>query len=154
VRAQVAAAFQGDIGITSSLHPDQPCTAAQAACLAAPTGGAVEVDDAKMARVTFYSRTLAVPARRAAKQDTVVKGSRSFANTSCASCHTATQRTASADVRALADQVIPPYTDLLLHDMGAALADAGPEPQATGAEWRTPPLWGIGLVQTVNGHTR
>jgi CxxC motif-containing protein (DUF1111 family) len=154
VRAQNAGAFAGDIGITSTVFPRQSCTPAQAECSAQPTGGDPEVDDAKLDQVTFYTRTLAVPARRAVAQAATRDGQRTFDELGCASCHTPEQRTGASDVAALSEQVIRPYTDLLLHDMGAGLGDGRPDGEATGREWRTPPLWGIGLVETVNGHTR
>lgn len=154
VKAQSADAFANDIGITSSTDPDQPCTAAQVECLAQPSGGEPEIDDEKLDQVTFYARTLAVPARRAVADRSVDAGQARFAEIGCASCHTPEQRTGPSEVEALDDQVIRPYTDLLLHDLGAGLADDRPDGTATGREWRTPPLWGIGLVETVNRHTR
>ena len=154
VEAQVAAAFVEDIGITSSLHPDGPCTDAQEACNDAPDGGEPEVDDQKLERVTFYSRTLAVPARRDVGEADTDRGQAAFDEVGCASCHTAELTTGSSDLAPLDDQTIRPYTDLLLHDLGEGLADDRPDGDATGREWRTAPLWGIGLVETVNGHTR
>lgn len=154
VEQQNAAAFRGDIGITSALFPEQPCSPGQEACLAAPHGGQPEIDDAKLDRVTFYTRTLAVPARRRVRDDTVVRGERLFRAAGCTACHTPTLETGDSDIPALAHQTIHPYTDLLLHDMGPGLADGRPDGEATGSEWRTAPLWGIGLVDTVNGHTR
>ena len=154
VKAQVAGAFVGDIGITSSARPKQPCTPVEADCLAAPNGGDPEVDDRKLDQVTFYNRTLAVPARRAAGDATTRRGQERFDELGCTGCHLSELRTGDADVPGLANQVIRPYTDLLVHDMGAGLADHRSDGEASGREWRTPPLWGIGLVQTVNGHTR
>lgn len=154
VEAQNAAAFQADVGITSTLHPEQPCTTAQADCLAAPDGGRPELDDAKLARVTFYTRTLAVPARRAVTAPDVARGAELLRELGCTGCHVPSLPTGPADVPALAHQEIRPYTDLLLHDLGPALADDRPDGDATGREWRTAPLWGIGLTATVNGHTR
>jgi CxxC motif-containing protein (DUF1111 family) len=154
VRAQNAAAFAGDIGITSGVHPDQPCTAAEPECLAAATGGDPEISDERLDQVTFYARTLAVPARRDVGTAVTDRGQELFERTGCGSCHTAELRTGPSDIPALDRQVIRPYTDLLLHDMGPDLADDRPDGDATGSEWRTPPLWGIGLVETVNGHTR
>jgi CxxC motif-containing protein (DUF1111 family) len=154
VRAQAAAAFVGDLGITSTLHPDQPCTAVEADCAAAPDGGMPELDDNKLDRVTFYNRTLAVPARRDVTDVAVQAGAQNFAELGCSSCHTPTMSTGDDDIPALAQQEIHPYTDLLLHDMGSRLADDRPEFAASGTEWRTAPLWGIGLVERVNGHTR
>jgi CxxC motif-containing protein (DUF1111 family) len=154
VRAQNAGAFVGDIGITSSVHPDQPCTAVEPECLAAPGGGDPEVGDERLDQVTFYARTLAVPARRDVGADRTDRGQELFEQTGCGSCHVAELRTGPSDIEALDTQVIRPYSDLLLHDMGPDLADDRPDGDASGSEWRTPPLWGIGLVETVNGHTR
>ncbi|MGB0114542.1 MAG: di-heme oxidoredictase family protein [Ilumatobacteraceae bacterium] len=151
VEAQVAGAFNGDIGITSSLLPDDACTDVQTACLDAPNGGDPELTDSRLGSVTFYTRTLAVPAMRDVDTDSVQAGAELFTDFGCASCHTPTQRTAAdTDVVALADQTIHPYTDLLLHDMGEGLADGRPDFAATGSEWRTAPLWGIGLIAEVN----
>jgi CxxC motif-containing protein (DUF1111 family) len=81
------------------------------------------------------------------------EGEKIFYEVGCAACHTPTVRTGTlADVPSVSYQLIHPYTDLLLHDMGPDLADDRPDFQATGREWRTPPLWGVGLVETVNGH--
>lgn len=155
VEDQNASAFRADIGITTDIRPEQPCTAAQPACLAAPSGGEPEVDEQKLGRVTFYARTLAVPARRDVGAPDTDRGEEVFASVGCTSCHTPEMRTGPSDVaEALGDQVIRPYTDLLLHDMGPGLADGRPEGGADGTEWRTPPLWGIGLTETVNRHTR
>jgi CxxC motif-containing protein (DUF1111 family) len=154
VEQQNAGAFNGDIGITSALFPEQPCAVAQDECAAAVDGGTPEIDDEKLDRVTFYTRTLAVPARRRVTDDAVVRGERLFREAGCAACHTPTLRTGDSDIAGLANQTIHPYTDLLLHDMGPDLADGRPDGDASGREWRTAPLWGIGLVETVNGHTR
>jgi CxxC motif-containing protein (DUF1111 family) len=88
------------------------------------------------------------------KDDQVVRGERLFRTAGCAACHTPTLPTGDSDVDALAHQTIHPYTDLLLHDMGPGLADERPDFDASGSEWRTAPLWGLGLVKTVNKHTR
>ena len=166
VEEQNAGAFAGDIGITSRLRPDQPCTRLQPECISAPSGGDPELDDHKLAQVTFYTRTLAVPARRDVGAADTRAGQDAFEEIGCASCHVGELRTGESDMAALDEQVIRPYTDLLLHDMGPGLADGRPELDGTGAvvgtpdldpsgqEWRTPPLWGIGLVPTVNRHTR
>jgi len=150
---QNAGAFVGDIGITSPLFPEQNCTAVQIACLAAPTGGSPEIDQGKLDAVTFYSRTLAVPARRDVLDPAVQRGEILFSEIGCAACHIATMITGAAAEPALAGQRIHPYTDLLLHDMGDGLADGRPDFLADGREWRTPPLWGLGLIETVNRHT-
>ncbi len=154
VEEQTAGAFHGDVGITSWLHPDQDCTPAQRECLAAPDGGSPEVSDDKLGRVVFYTRTLAVPARREVGDRATARGEELFEQLNCSACHVSELRTGEADVAALSDQTIRPYTDLLLHDMGPGLADGRPDGEANGAEWRTAPLWGIGLTDEVNGHTR
>ena len=154
VEQQSAAAFLGDVGVTSALFPDENCPAAQTACRAAPNGGSPEVPDDRLDRVTFYAQTLAVPAMRNADDPAARRGARLFAEAGCAVCHSPRHVTdESHPVRPLRGQIIYPYTDLLLHDMGDGLADGRPEGLASGREWRTPPLWGIGLVKTVNGHT-
>ena len=156
VEQQVAGAFLGDIGITSPLFPDDNCPAGQAACRAAPHGGAPEIPQARLDKTVFYNRTLAAPAMRDAEDPQVRQGAVLFRQAGCAQCHTP-QHTTAADGRgiaALGGQTILPYTDLLLHDMGAGLADNRPDFLADGREWRTPPLWGLGLIENVNGHTR
>lgn len=150
VEEQVAGAFLGDIGITSSLHPYENCGEV-AECAAAPDGGSPEVTDERLAAVTHYQRTLSVPAMRDATDPIVLEGSAVFDDLGCQSCHVREFRTGESDVETLADQVIHPFTDLLLHDMGDGLADGRPDFAATGSEWRTPPLWGIGLIDEVNG---
>lgn len=151
VLTQSAGAFNGDIGITSTPNPSQPCTEVQAECNAAPDGGDPEVTDDRLVSVTFYSRTLAVPAMRDTDDGDVRRGSVHFDEMGCASCHVRSFTTATTDVAALSNQTIAPYTDLLLHDMGPDLADGRPDFEATGTEWRTPPLWGLGLIEGVNG---
>ena len=151
VEQQVAGAFHGDIGITSTIHPKQDCPAPQAACAAAINGGEPEISDERLGNVTFYNRTLAVPALRGADDSQVRSGAAVFDDLGCASCHTATLKTGASDIDALSEQTIHPYTDLLLHDMGPGLADGRPDFEATGSEWRTPPLWGLGLIDDVGG---
>lgn len=151
---QNASAFAHDIGITSSLVPDAPCTAAELECLEAPNGGDPELSGSKLDQITFYTRTLAVPARRDVGDPETDRGQQHFDEIGCASCHTPELTTGASDVKPLDEQTIRPYTDLLLHDMGPDLADDRPDQDASGREWRTPPLWGIGLVETVNRHTR
>jgi CxxC motif-containing protein (DUF1111 family) len=201
---QAAGAYGGDIGVTTSLFSDGPCTAAQTACLARasdPAGGP-EIADLQLALVEFYSRHLAVPQRRgwdvaaATWEPLVGRGRDAFHAVGCSGCHVPSHRTGTAagsllgDVNlfelvqpatplaALSDQLVWPYTDLLLHDMGGGcapttretadgspcdggadcwyvrrcegLADGLPDGEASGSEWRTPPLWGLGLVSVVN----
>ncbi|WP_458373968.1 di-heme oxidoreductase family protein [Pseudomonas laurylsulfatiphila] len=152
-------AFSGDMGLTTSLRPFDDCTDAQTACKQAPSGngpdGEPEVSDNILRLVLFYSRNLAVPARRDVNALEVLAGKTLFYQAGCQSCHTPKYTTAAnAAEPELANQVIRPYSDLLLHDMGDGLADNRSEFQASGREWRTPPLWGIGLTQAVSGHTQ
>ncbi|MDP1848356.1 MAG: di-heme oxidoredictase family protein [Solirubrobacteraceae bacterium] len=154
VEQQNASAFSGDLGITSPVFRDENCPRGQRACARAKTGGRPEIDARKLARVTFYTRTLAVPARRDVGARATDAGERHFARLGCATCHRPELRTGDSDVAGLSDQLIRPYTDLLLHDMGPALEDGRPDALASGSEWRTAPLWGIGLVSVVNRHTR
>ncbi len=163
VREQTAAAFSGDMGLSTSLHPDPwgDCTVAQSDCRTAPHGqepgqrDGLEVDAQTLDLVTFYSRNLGVPARRGASDPVVLKGKQIFAALNCTGCHSPKHVTNRLmDQPEQSFQLIWPYTDLLLHDMGAGLADNRPEGRATGSEWRTPPLWGIGLTQAVSGHTQ
>jgi CxxC motif-containing protein (DUF1111 family) len=146
---QAAGAYNGDMGVTSSLFSAEPCEGRDPAC----ARHAAEVPDETVGNTAFYTQTLGVPARRNLDDPTVREGEQLFYAARCNSCHTPTLTTGRAVVSEVSNQVIHPYTDLLLHDMGAGLADNRPDFQANGQEWRTPPLWGIGLLQTVNGHT-
>ncbi len=152
IRQQTAGALSGDIGITSSIFGDPSCTSAQAPCNEAPDGGAPEASDQVLDAMVFYGQTLAVPGRRDARDPTVLRGRALFRAAGCADCHVPSFTTGEHEVAALSNQHIWPYTDLLLHDMGEDLADHRPDYEASGSEWRTPPLWGIGLLETVNHH--
>ncbi|MCO5143153.1 MAG: c-type cytochrome [Oligoflexia bacterium] len=150
---QNAAAFNGDLGITSNLFPKDDCTATQTKCLSAPNGGDPELSDHILSRVTTYTQLLAVPQRRIHDPESVERGEKIFQQIQCAKCHTPSYVTGSDHpIDLLRDQKIYPYTDLLLHDMGMELADHRPEEGANGREWKTPPLWGLGLLQTVSKH--
>lgn len=160
VREQSAGAFAGDIGISNPLFPSAAgeCTAAQTACQNAPHGDGdarvFEVDELGLDLVTFYSRNLGVPARRDVSDPQVLRGKEVFYTTGCISCHTPSFVTHRLDDRPEQSfQLIWPYSDMLLHDMGPGLADGRPEARADGQEWRTPPLWGIGMTERVSGHT-
>ena len=154
VEQQVAGAFHGDIGVTSPLFPTENCPPAQAECQAATNGGEPEIPQERLDKVTFYTRTLAVPMMRDTDDPQVRRGAALFLRANCHACHTPIHTTGESDIPALSSQTILPYTDLLLHNMGEGLADGRPDFLADGDEWRTPPLWGIGLVATVNRHTR
>lgn len=150
---QNAGAFAGDVGITSTLRQTTDCTAPQKACSKAASGGSPELDDNKLQRVTFYTRVLAVPAARVLTP-AAGSGETSFNQIGCSSCHVGQLTTGWSEASVLRNQPIRPFTDLLLHDMGPGLADGRPDGLATGTEWRTAPLWGIGLTKNVGGQTR
>ena len=152
-------AFSGDMGLTTSLRPFDDCTDAQVACKQAPNGngrdGEQEVSENILRLVLFYTRNLAVPVRKDVDSPQVLAGKNLFFQAGCQGCHTPTFTTsANAAEPELANQTIRPYSDLLLHDMGPGLADNRSEFAAGGQDWRTAPLWGIGLNQTVSGHTQ
>lgn len=160
VEQQSASAFASDIGISSPMFPAAAgdCTETQTACLAGPHGDndarEFEIDQTALDLVTFYSRNLAVPARREIDSPDVLRGKQVFYDTGCIACHVpkfVTHRLDGQDEQSF--QLIWPYSDFLLHDMGPGLADDRPEGVATGREWRTAPLWGIGLTAQVNGHS-
>jgi CxxC motif-containing protein (DUF1111 family) len=152
VRQQIAGALAGDMGVTTALFPAPNCPPAQTAC-AALKEAHPELSAQDLEAMTFYHYVLAVPAARRQETPQVREGKALFAATGCAVCHQPELKTgAFPDFPALSGQTIHPYTDLLLHDMGAALADNRPDYKASGREWRTPPLWGLGLIATVNGH--
>jgi len=146
LRQQVAGAFLGDIGITSSTFPNENHSRNQSALSALPSGGNPELTELILSRVTTYVRNLAVPGRRDIGNSEVKKGENLFYQAKCTACHSPQLRSSKGIIR--------PFTDMLLHDMGPGLADNRPDFEADGQEWRTPPLWGIGLVEKVNGHTR
>lgn len=153
VDTQTAGAFNGDIGVTSPILPEVELTEAQAALRKLPNGGEPEVESKLFDTIVFYARTLAVPARRRPEDPEVLRGEQLFQKIGCASCHTPIQTTPlDASFPELSQQRFAPYTDLLLHDMGAELADGFADAASSGSEWRTPPLWGIGLFKVVNGH--
>ncbi|WP_284164389.1 di-heme oxidoredictase family protein [Frigidibacter sp. SD6-1] len=159
VREQVARAFSADMGLSTPLFPAPwgDCTATEAACRAGPHGqepdvrDGAEVDGQSLDLVTFYARNLAPPARDRSEDPQVQSGQALFHAIGCADCHRPAFVTAKlADRPEQSFQLIWPYSDFLLHDMGPELADSLPEPGAEAAEWRTPPLWSIGLAQSVD----
>jgi CxxC motif-containing protein (DUF1111 family) len=154
LQQQVAGAFSGDIGITSTLFPEENCPPG-VDCDHLPNGGSPEITDENLSHVTLYSSILGVPARRNWDASEVQEGKALFNQINCNSCHIAEITTGiHPTIDALSNQTIRPYTDMLLHDMGDSLSDNRTDFLAAGNEWRTPPLWGIGLIETVNGHTR
>ena len=153
VKQQVAGAFAGDMGITSSLFPENNCPPS-VDCNTLPNGGEPEIVDVNLDKVTLYSSSLAVPGRRNWEDPDVLMGKALFDESGCTGCHIPVITTGiHPTFNAFSNQTIRPYTDLLLHDMGEGLADNSPDFLANGQEWRTPPLWGIGLFYIVNGHT-
>ena len=155
---QAAAAFSADIGITTDVFPDEGCAVAQTECLdmqsGSETAGEPEIPEDDLRKLVLYSSTLAVPVQRNADDPQIIRGQTLFDQANCTTCHTPTQQTGEhPTIPALSNQTVHPFTDLLLHDMGEGLADDLSDFDATGREWRTPPLWGIGLFETVNGHT-
>ncbi|TXR52070.1 di-heme oxidoredictase family protein [Reinekea thalattae] len=153
---QNAAAFKGDIGITSELMPNDDCSQHQIDCLQKPNGNRQgepwELQQDVLAAVTFYTRHLAVPMQRHSEDESVKLGQRLFDDIGCSQCHVSEFTTAkNPSLPALSEQTFHPFSDLLLHDMGEALADYREEFLANGREWRTPPLWGMGHHIDVSG---
>lgn len=148
---QSAGAFNGDMGITTSIFPvENSFGQIQYDYL----NDEVEASDSILHAIEFYVKTLSVPARRNITDPNVKRGKQIFIESGCSSCHIPSFTTAvNVAFPSLSNQTIFPYTDLLLHDMGDGLADHRPDFLANGKEWRTPPLWGIGLTYKVNGHT-
>lgn len=147
---QSAGAYNEDMGVTSFIFPVESTHGQPQGALSA---GKKEISDSLLFTVAYYVRTLAVPGRRKADDATVQHGKVLFKQAGCTNCHKAmfTTQTNVASPE-FSNQTIFPYTDMLLHDMGEGLADNRPEFDADGYEWRTAPLWGIGLTKAVNGH--
>ena len=144
---QNATALREDLGVTTPVFPDAPSISLVAA--------APELDAADLERLTRYTRLLGPPSRRDLGDPDVLRGEQLFTTTGCATCHHPQLTTGDVtDLPELAHQTITPYTDLLLHDLGDGLADDRPDGEATGREWRTAPLWGLGLLRIVTGDVR
>ena len=152
IRQQVAGAAAGDIGITNPVSQHDGCMPAQKACMKALNGGEPEMSEEFLTKLVLYSSVLAVPNRRNIDDAQVLRGEAVFMQAGCAACHTPRVVTGAHALPQVAHQVIHPFTDLLLHDMGEGLADGRPDFDADGREWRTSPLWGLGLIHAVNGH--
>ena len=151
---QAAAAFRGDMGITSPIYPEEDCPAVQSGCAAAVKPG-IDIDADRLAAVVFFSHFIAVPYRPDAQEPEVLRGKALFGQAGCAACHRPSFTTGEiSSLPELGEQRIYPYTDLLLHAMGPDLADGRPDHEATGDEFRTAPLWGIGLTKLVTGQAR
>lgn len=147
---QSASALQQDIGVTSYVFPKE-------SSFGQPQydnlNDEPEIDSQSLADMAFYTQTLAVPKRRDFNDANVLNGKQVFFKIGCDKCHTQKYITGTSIYPYLSNQTIYPYTDLLLHDMGSDLADNRPDFLANGNEWRTPPLWGIGLTPLIDGHS-
>jgi len=152
---QVAHAFSQDLGVTSALYPAENCTAVETACLAVKDAKTPELQDKQMAVLLAYLRGLAVPLHRAPKDAdeaaVIAEGATLFKDIGCSACHLETLPI-TPGVPGLPPKVssIHAYTDLLLHDMGEGLADGRRDFAASGQDWRTPPLWGLGLAASIS----
>ena len=154
VKGQVARALNEDIGVTTSVFPHKNATG-QSQMAAAYLAPGPDLHDSVLHAITFYMKTLSVPARRDVNEPDVLEGQRLFKSIGCVRCHADVYTTkVNVAFRPLSAQVIRPYSDFLLHDMGPELADNRPEFEASGQEWRTAPLWGVGLSRRVSGHTQ
>jgi CxxC motif-containing protein (DUF1111 family) len=135
------------------------CSEAQTSCQSMATGNSIEYDGVEVSNeqidlMVFYQKHLSPPGRRNVNDPEVLKGKKIFFESGCSSCHVQKYITSIDEKNpSLSEQLIWPYSDFLLHDMGKDLADNLSEYNATGAEWRTPPLWGIGLTKSVSGQT-
>ena len=133
---QTASAYIGDMGVTNPMFPE--------------ADGTSDIDAETLKEATFYAQSLAIPARTLLDDPVALRGEQLFDSANCVACHISTLRTGiHSEYIELSNQTIHPYTDMLLHDMGEGLADNRPDFEATGTEWRTSPLWGIGVTQTV-----
>ncbi len=154
IRQQIAAAFHGDIGVTSPLFDKENCPPVQTDCAYQPPGNQPELVGVNWDELEFWTQALAVPARRDVDSPGYKRGERLFVEAQCAVCHVPEMKAGVLPgLPQIEGQVFHAYTDLLLHDMGEDLADHRPEFKAGGRDWRTPPLWGLGLSQTVSGST-
>jgi CxxC motif-containing protein (DUF1111 family) len=150
IQDQVVFALKQDIGITSDFDTQDLYNIQ----LGINTGDNVpdpEVSAGFVNSLVFYMRTLKAPPRRNANDPDVVAGENLFNKIGCSSCHVTTFTTATSDISALSNKTFHPYSDFLLHDMGPLLDDGYPEGSAAGFEWRTPPLWGLGLAKDSQG---
>ena len=148
---QIATAYQQDMGVTSYVQPVESAYGQQQ--MHGVAGGTQpELADSLLNFVLYYVKTLAVPARRDVTDADVKTGQLIFNQINCSGCHRPNMRTGvDVTLPQISNQRIQPFTDLLLHDMGDGLADNRPDFLATGNEWRTQPLWGIGLLQKTTG---
>jgi CxxC motif-containing protein (DUF1111 family) len=156
LKQQIAEAYIGDLGVTTPLFPETLCAERQQACRDAPKAlSQPELSAERLDSIYFYSAHLAPPARRNTGDPQTKRGEALFMSLGCSGCHVPSLQTEAHPLfpQTLPAQTLAPYTDLLLHDMGDGLADGRPDFRASGRQWRTPPLWGIGLVPVVNEHS-
>jgi CxxC motif-containing protein (DUF1111 family) len=154
IKQQIAAAFIGDIGVTSPLFENENCPPVQKDCAYQPPGNRPELIQLNWDELEFWTQALAVPARRNVTDPSYSRGEQLFIQAQCAVCHVPEMKAGGLPgLPQIKDQIFHAYTDLLLHDMGEELADNRPDFQAGGRDWRTPPLWAIGLSETVSGTT-
>jgi CxxC motif-containing protein (DUF1111 family) len=152
LRTQNAGALHQDMGLTTPVNMQENCTENQSICSEQLNGGTPEISEVSLQSIVNFMTALGVPERRIVSQESFNKGATLFNSTGCASCHRPTMTTGTSEkFKSLSNQKIYPYTDLLLHDMGDNLADGVKEKDAIGSEWRTPPLWGIGIVEQKEG---
>ena len=151
----ITGAASQDMGLTSNIFPKENCMPIQKECLNQLSGGDPEISNQQINRLLVYMQTLAAPAQRKKDIEDLIKGENIFKNIGCEGCHTASYKTGEHKIhKELSQKIIKPYSDFLLHDMGPGLDDKVQEGKALSYEWKTPPLWGIGLVKKVNKHTR
>ena len=154
IKQQIAAAAHGDLGVTSPLYDKENCPPVQVDCAYQPPGNQPELVEVNWDELEFWTQALAVPVRRNVGDADFRTGERLFAEAKCAVCHVPEMKAGVVPgLPQIEGQVFHPYTDLLLHDMGEELADGRPDFKAGPRDWRTPPLWGSGLSQTVSGST-
>ena len=152
LRQQSAGAALGDMGVISNLYPQQNCPPVQTFCAKMLPGNVPELADMELDALVLWLQGLAVPAPRNFEDAQAQRGAQLFAEAQCSVCHTPEMKTGPFEaLPQLSNQTFHAYTDLLLHDMGDGLADGRPDFQAGPRDWRTPPLWGLGLTQTVTG---
>lgn len=139
---QTVNAYNQDMGVTSVFEPIDPYTGLEVE---------PEVDINTINEVVFYLQTLKAPIPRETDDPQVIAGKVLFEQINCSGCHKPTLKTATSSISVLSNKEFHPYTDLLLHDMGDVLDDGYTEGSAETVEWRTPPLWGLGLSPNSQG---
>jgi CxxC motif-containing protein (DUF1111 family) len=151
LRLQTVSAFKQDMGLSTDLMPDDLFNVQRTGVSGYDDVADPEISSAMVDQITFFLKTLRPPERRNLNDPDVQEGERIFTRIGCASCHIPTLTTGANSVEQISHRVIHPYTDLLLHDMGDELNDQYTEGNATLAEWRTAPLWGLGLAERFQG---